>query len=745
MQGVGFRPWVHALAEDLGLCGFVRNTGAGACIELEGDIHRLRKFQTRFPIELPPHAFVSDCESRWLPFEGSDRFEILESDCNGSGALALPDIAPCDECLREIRDSQSRRFGYAFTNCAHCGPRYSILEGLPYDRARTSMNSFDMCTDCRKEYENPTDRRFHAQPIACPVCGPQIQWRDSAGTAGSVGGEALNHAVDALLDGRIVAIKGVGGFHLYADANNQFAVSLLRDRKVRDEKPFAVLVPNLDMARELCEIDSMEARALASPEAPIVLCRRKANKKICEMVAPGNPYLGLMLPHSPLQHLLMDRLRRPCVATSGNRSGECICFDNEDALRRLGGIADGFLLHDRPIVRPIDDSIVRIVLERMTILRRARGWAPLPVDAWNQKEPVLAVGAQQKNTIALAGSGIAVLSQHLGDLDTAENLQAFRESVRNLGELFFIKPKTVVCDLHPDYASTREASAWNLPIIPVQHHFAHVLACMGEHGLEAPVLGIAWDGFGFGDDGTLWGGEFLHVTEKGYQRIAHIKPFPLPGGEIAAREPRRAALGLLFAALGEDAFEATASKTLRAFTTGELKIIRQMLQSSFRSPLTSSVGRLFDAVASLIGIRHRTQYEGQAAMDLEFHAEPSQHAYGFEIQADESGGPWQIALAIRELLSDLSMGICSREVSGRFHYTLVEIIVRIAARAGIQQVVLSGGCFQNRYLLEASVMRLRREGFDVYWPQQVPLNDGGIAYGQVLAAARYFQSTKVAH
>jgi hydrogenase maturation protein HypF len=762
VQGVGFRPFVFRLATSLGLRGWVSNSPAGVTLEVEGPAAARRELLLRLAAERPPHSFIQSLEAVELDPAGYADFVIRPSAADGEKtALVLPDIATCPECVREIFDPANRRYRYPFTNCTHCGPRFSILEALPYDRANTSMKRFAMCPACRAEYEDPRDRRFHAQPNACPDCGPHLALWDAAGRELARRDAALAGAVRALRDGAIVAVKGLGGFHLMVLAEDAAAVDRLRARKRREAKPLAVMCPSRAVAARLAEVGPLEARALESPEAPIVLCRRRPDAPVAGAVAPGNPWLGLLLPYTPLHHLLLADLGRSVVATSGNVSDEPICTDEHEALTRLGGIADLFLVHDRPIVRHVDDSLVRIVLGRELVLRRARGFAPLPVRVPVALPPVLAVGGHLKNTVALARGPEVFLSQHFGDLDTARARTAFEQGIADLRRLFEIAPEQVMADAHPDYHSTRHAAATGLPVQPVQHHYAHVLACMAENHLAAPVLGVAWDGTGLGPDGTIWGGEFLRVSERDVQRVAHLRPFRLPGGEQAVKEPRRAALGLLHAVLGDQLYERRDLAPVQAFKPAELRTWRPLLARGQNAPWTSSVGRLFDAVASLLDLRQVARFEGQAAMDLEFAFEPGDalDSYPIELRAAESadapapapaasarpdpafappGRCWVADWAplVHALLRDLRVGTPVWQIAARFHNSLAELVVAVARQAGERRVVLSGGCFQNKYLLERAVEALRSAGFSPYWHQRVPPNDGGLALGQAVAAAR---------
>jgi hydrogenase maturation protein HypF len=788
VQGVGFRPFVFRLAEDLRLTGWVNNSPQGVFIEVEGPRAVLEKFRFRLEAEIPPRSFIQSLEAAWLDPVGYKNFEIRASETGGGkSALILPDIATCPDCLREIFDPANRRHRYPFTNCTHCGPRFSIIEALPYDRANTSMKKFRMCPACQAEYENPRDRRFHAQPNACPVCGPRLEFWSATGQIICADDPALIAAAEAIRRSQIVAVKGIGGFHLLADARNETAVRLLRERKHREEKPFALLFPTLESLQAVCEVSLLEERLLRSPEAPIVLLKKISNQQsaIGNSVAPGNPNLGAMLPSNPLHHLLMAELGFPVIATSGNLSDEPICTDEHEALARLAVIADGFLVHNRPIVRHLDDSIVRVVLDRVMVLRRARGFAPLPIsiggmEPANRAHPggaefcppktILAVGAHLKNAVALAIGENVFISQHIGDLETAEANQAFRRVAADLPRLYDVKPEIIAADLHPDYLSTKFAlerrplarrdgqvnfqdhagpEAGAPQIVQVQHHVAHVLSCIAENEVSLPALGVAWDGTGYGTDGTIWGGDFFRVTETGVERIAHLRPFRLPGGEAAVKEPRRVALGLLFELFGEAAFLRADLPVQSAFSARELTTLQTMLQRGLNSPRTTSVGRLFDGVAALVNLRQQIHFEGQAAMELEFALESIKTDATYEIQivsgakegADQSAiGNRQSAMIldwqplIEAVLSDVLHGVALGIISAKFHNALAEAVVNVARRVGESRVALSGGCFQNRYLTERVVTRLRAEKFLPYWHQRVPANDGGIALGQIFAA-----------
>jgi hydrogenase maturation protein HypF len=780
VQGVGFRPFVFRLAAELGLAGWVNNSSQGVFIEVEGTRGALERFLLRLESDQPPRSFIQSLEASWLDPIGYVGFEIRQSETGGDRiTLVLPDIATCSDCFREIFDPKNRRYRYPFANCTNCGPRFSIIESLPYDRANTSMKTFTMCPRCQAEYEDPADRRFHAQPNACPVCGPHLElWdRNHAGKSADGrlssprsherGYDVLLGAAEAIREGKIVAVKGLGGFHLMADARNDRAVRLLRERKHREEKPFALMFPSLEAIKAACEVLPLEERSLRSPESPILLLKKSVNRKsqIVNAVAPGNPNLGAMLPYTPLHHLLLAELGFPVVATSGNLSDEPICTDEREALERLGGIADVFLVHNRPIVRHVDDSIVRVILDRELVLRRARGYAPLPITlsprlSSNKSQSILAVGAHLKNTVALSVGPQVFISQHIGDLETEPAHTAFRRVIADLERLYEAKPQIVAADLHPDYLSTRVAQeiggaksplgqelqftpkvfgTARIPtVVGVQHHIAHVWSCMAENELLPPVLGVSWDGTGYGLDGTVWGGEFFLVTNENVERIAHLRSFRLPGGNQAVKEPRRTALGLLHEIFGEAVFGQCGLGPVAAFSRSELAALKTMLAKNLNAPVTTSVGRLFDAVASLVNLRQKIHFEGQAAMELEFAREEVETDERYELSLVARLSPLILdwSLMIEAILADVKAGVSVGDISAKFHNALVEAIIRVARHAGQNQVVLSGGCFQNRYLIERSVRRLQTNGFRAYWHQRVPPNDGGIALGQVVAALR---------
>lgn len=761
MQGVGFRPFVWRLATELGVTGWVRNDVRGVEVEAEGPAAALETFRRRLEAEAPPRAVVRGVSAAWLPALGFSEFEIRGSDGLGEKVVSvLPDLATCPDCLREMRDPSDRRHRYPFLNCTGCGPRFTIVRALPYDRPNTTMSAFALCPACRGEYEDPRDRRFHAQPTACPACGPRLALWDASGKTLAEGDAALLAAARALRSGEIVAVKGLGGFHLCCDARDAAAVARLRERKVRRAKPLALLVKDLDAARALCEVTEAAALWLLSPEAPILLLPRLPGAPVAPNVAPESTRLGVMLPATPLHHLLLSEADAPLVATSGNLSDEPIATDEREALARLGGIADLFLVNDRPVERHVDDSVAWLVGDDLGLLRRARGFAPLPVPVAGTLPPLLAVGAHLKNAVALGLGGEVVLSQHVGDLETPEALGAFERVIADLLRLWEAAPVAIAHDLHPDYLSTRwarraaagdesegplppallaAARAGRLRLVPVQHHHAHLASCLAENGAEGPALGVTWDGTGYGTDGTVWGGELLLGDAAGFARVASLRPFRLPGGEAAVREPRRSALALLLALLGPSALSRTDLAPVAAFTEAERALLDRMVATGAHSPATTSAGRLFDGVAALLGLHPRSAFEGEAAMALEARADPDERgAYPFPLvpAADESSPAlldWRPLL--HALLEDGARGVPVPVRSARFHNALVEGIAAAARAAGSPRVALSGGCFQNRLLLERTRERLAADGFEVLTHRLVPPNDGGLALGQVTVAA----------
>jgi len=714
VQGVGFRPFVYRLATELSLTGWVLNSSSGLVVEVEGASDRLSHFEQRLEQERPKASVVTVRESAWLAAQGSTHFEILASEHDsGKTVNVLPDLATCTDCREELFDPENRRFEYPFTNCTNCGPRYTIVVDIPYDRPNTTMQKFALCPACREEYENPANRRFHAQPNACPVCGPQLD-----GT--------IEDAVEALLQGEIVALKGIGGFQLLADARSPDAVARLRQRKHREEKPFALMMPSLEVAGHYCEISPAEVQLLESQAAPIVLLQPKPGTDIAPNVAHCSPYLGVMLPYSPLHHLLMQECRFPLIATSGNRSDEPIAIANDEATVRLKDIADHFLMHNRPIVRACDDSVVRLTRGRAGILRRARGYAPLGIRVARPVPAVLAVGGHLKNTVAIGIGQEVFLSQHIGDLETLEARGAFEKAIDDLCRLYSFKPELVACDLHPDYASTHWAEKSGLPLIRVQHHQAHVAACAAENNLQEPYLGVSWDGTGYGLDGAIWGGEFFRVEENQFERIAHLRSFGLPGGDAAVREGWRSGASLVFEVGGTE----QANPDATAQSAGKPRLdeskVRYMLEHGINVVPTTSVGRLFDAVASITGVAHKNRFEGQAAMLLENEIGPLRCEEAYPLPSGDWG---PLILAV---MADKRAGVPVPRIAARFHNALIEWILEVAASAGSKHIVLSGGVFQNRYLTERAASALESRGFEVHTHQRVPPNDGGIALGQAV-------------
>lgn len=733
VQGVGFRPVVFRLACELGLRGWVRNDASGAEVALAGSEKAIAEFRATLPGRLPAAAEIRSVEEVGEPTGLPAGFEIrISADAGGMRTAGiLPDLATCPDCLREILDPNDRRYRYPFANCTHCGPRYSIIERLPYDRDNTTMRGFAMCPACEAEYRDPGNRRFHAQPNACPVCGPSLSWVSANGSVLALRDEALRAAAEALRGGRIVAVKGIGGFHLMVDARDGAAVRRLRERKHRDEKPFAVLFPSMAAIEPVCEGSAAEKKCLESAAAPIVLLKKREGADgLAGEVAPGLPWIGAMVPYTPLHQLLMRELGFPVVATSGNLTDEPICVDNEEAVMRLGGIADFFLAHDRPIARPMDDSVMAVSEGEPILMRRGRGLSPYSLPLPGAPDGWVAAGAQMKSAVAITAGGNAVMSPHIGDLDHEGSVRLWVRALNDLTALHGLTPVAAVADLHPAYASTQGVEELGVPVQRVQHHHAHIAACMAENGLEGPVLGIAWDGTGLGTDGTVWGGEFLVCTRAEFRRAAWLRPFSLIGGDAAAREPRRAALGVLR--------EMGSAHSPPGWSKGELGVLDSMLQEGLNVVRTSSAGRLFDAVASLLGVCQAMSHEGQAAMRLE--------ALAGDMPADPYPFAWQgNAVDWAPMIETM---LRFREpvavASARFHATLVEMMVAVAKREQVKDVCLSGGCFQNRRLLAGGVKRLRAEGFRAWQHREIPPNDAGICLGQLaVAMARTFPRGRI--
>lgn len=726
VQGVGFRPSVFRLASELGLSGFVQNGRGTVRIEAQGA--RVAELAARIR-ELPSPIVVESVEEERLPLGAESGFHIATSDDAANVEAVLPaDLALCSECRRETLDPRERRFGYPFTNCTRCGPRFSIALGLPYDRERTSMRRFELCADCRREYEWVGDRRFHAEPIACPVCGPQLRFLAGSGSEPSTGDRALELACAAIERGEILALMGLGGFQLLVDATSPAAVARLRERKRRERKPFAVLFRSRTELEKFARVTEHEAALLGGSSAPIVLLRRVEESGLAPDVAPGCLELGALLPYTPLHLLLTERVKVPLVCTSGNVSEEPLCVDENEARERLAGIADGFLVHDRPIVRAVDDSVARTVAGKTLLLRRARGFAPRAVARLDTERTVLALGAHMKSTIALVHQGQVIPSQHLGDLDCSRGIANLERTVEDFCGFFGVTPELVCADLHPDYASRHLAEELarrhGAELVLVQHHHAHVASALAEHGLEGPVLGFGWDGTGLGTDGAVWGGEVLRVEGARFERVAHLRTFRLPGGDQASRDGRRSALGLLHAIDPE-----LASRWARAhFAPEAARGLVQLLDTRIAAPITSSMGRLFDGLAVLLGLGTHSSYEGELARALEVAATDADVG---ELPAFPlSNGVLDFEPLVRAALSARDVA----RTAAAIHAACVDAIVRLAETAGIERVVLSGGCFQNTLLLAGARARLEARGFSLFTPELVPINDGGISVGQAFVA-----------
>ncbi len=757
VQGVGFRPFVYRLAAELALAGWVINDTGGVVVEVEGSDAQLAQFAERVIAERPPRSVIQRYDIAWLPPVSYEGFEIRHSQTQGLKTVQVaPDIATCPECLAEVHDAANRRFHYPFTNCTNCGPRFTIIEALPYDRPHTTMRRFEMCPRCAAEYADPRDRRFHAQPNACPVCGPTValllrQPEHHTWDIDARDDDAIVRAAARLADGQIVAAKGLGGFHLMVDARNPDAVARLRERKPRRDKPFAVMARDLAQARSLCGVSPAAAALLASPEAPIVLLPVRPDAVVAPNVAPETANLGLMLAYTPLHHLLLRETGFPIVATSGNLTDEPICIDNEDALARLGHIADAFLVHDRPIARHVDDSVAWLPDGTPRLLRRARGYAPRPVTLPQPAPAVLAVGAHLKNTVALGVGRQVFISQHIGDLETVDALNAFERVIADFLLLYEAEPTAIAHDMHPDYISTEWAQritgegprALGVTRLPVQHHHAHLAACLADAGIEGPALGVTWDGTGYGPDGVIWGGEFLLGDAAGYQRVAHLQPFRLPGGDAAVRQPRRVGLALLWETYGEAVL--TTDLAARFGPPDERQIFAHMLRRGLNTPLTTSAGRLFDGVAALLALHPEVTFEGQAALALENIADPSvRDRYAMDVVSPGGAAPMSLDWRpmIDAILADLGAGVSPGVIAARFHNALVASAVTVARLVGAPRIALTGGCFQNRLLVTRLAEALRREGLEVVQHRQVPPNDGGISLGQVaIAAAQLTQAS----
>ena len=762
VQGVGFRPFVYGLANRLGLHGWVRNTSAGVDIEVDGTADELTSFVNSLKSELPPLARIDNFDVTFgaaYKFEG---FEILQSEAvAGAFQPIAPDVSICPDCLHELFNLSDRRYRYPFINCTNCGPRFTIITDIPYDRPNTTMAPFEMCPDCAAEYGNPLDRRFHAQPVACPVCGPQIWLEDGTGRRMAEQDEAILTTQDLLAKGKIIAIKGLGGFHLACDATNFEAVAELRHRKLRVDKPFALMMPDVETVEEHCFLSTVERTLLESRQRPIVLLNRRPHSPIAEEVATKQATLGVMLPYTPLHYLLLtNKVGRPnsaaeiqpLVMTSGNLSEEPIATVNDEARQRLASLADAFLMHNRDIHTRCDDSVVRAINlqeagqnekeSRVYFLRRSRGFAPDPIQLPFDVPSLLATGSELKNTFCLTRQNYAFVSQHIGDMENYETLRSFEDGIAYFERMFRIDPQAIACDLHPDYLSSRYAlqcsQETKLPIFRIQHHHAHIAACMADNGLDGsyPVIGLAFDGTGYGEDNAIWGGEFLLADYSGYQRSYHLAYFPLPGGDAAIKRPARTALALLWSLhLDWEGW----LPPVQDYCLEERLALRVQLERSLNTPLTSSMGRLFDAAAALSGVRQMVNYEAQAAIEFEAALDPSEMgSYHFEVQNDAV----KVDDVVKNLMADVHSNLTIPVISARFHNGLAElsrqICAEIRSNTGVNKVALSGGVWQNMALLERTILNLRKDGFVVYWHHKVPTNDGGISLGQSMVGAARF-------
>jgi hydrogenase maturation protein HypF len=742
VQGVGFRPHAFRLASERKLIGTIANTGAGVAIDVQGPKKAIADFLAHLATDAPPLARITGVKVRSLPHKSNGILRILPSrEGVERRALLSADVAVCADCLREMNDPADRRHGYPFINCTNCGPRYTIAHDIPYDRHLTTMARFEMCADCRQEYEDPHDRRFHAQANACWKCGPQVALLDNTGQRLETP-DAIAEAAARLAAGAIIAVKGLGGFHLAVDAGDAAAVRRLRRRKGRVGKPFAIMAKSLDAIAGFAEVNETARGLLTSPERPIVLLPWKRPSPIAEDVAPCQGYLGVFLPYTPLHRLLFAAWGQDAlVMTSANLSEEPIAIQNDEAVRRLHGLADCFLVHDRDIAYRCDDSVVAVVAGAARPIRRSRGHVPVPVPLQDEWPPVLAVGGELKNTICLTKGRLAFLSQHIGDLENAETHASFEETIAHLERILRIEPQVVAYDLHPDYFATRWALARpNVKRVPVQHHHAHIASCMAENRLDGRVIGFALDGTGYGTDGRIWGGEILVVGYDAFVRVAHLAYVPMPGGEAAVREPWRMAVAYLARRFGRELFDLPVP-FVEKLDRGRTDVLLRMLDRDVNSPLTSSCGRLFDAVAALLGVRQRVTYEGQAAIELEMAMAGTEGDAAYPLGIVPDGSGWQIDTRplFEHLVRDLRQDVPTSEMSLRFHNGLVAVFARLAGlvrdRTGLDRVCLSGGSFQNAYLLAHLDARLRSEGFGVYTHTRVPAGDGGLSLGQALVAA----------
>ncbi|MBE9502100.1 MAG: carbamoyltransferase HypF [Chloroflexi bacterium] len=748
VQGVGFRPFVYQLATKHDLKGWVLNTSGDVKIEVEGEKEALDQFIVELERMAPPLARIEGITAAGAPAKGYTQFEIRHSLAEeGKYQLVSPDIATCEACKRELLSPEDRRYRYPFTNCTNCGPRFTIIEDIPYDRPKTTMRHFKMCPDCQREYDAPLDRRFHAQPNACPKCGPFLELTDSDGRTIAVE-DVITEASRLLKEGKILAIKGLGGFHLACDATNGEAIQTLRDRKRRSYKPLAIMLATLEQIKEHCFVSVEEEKLLTSPECPILLLRWKDGSSVSRKVAPELKYLGVMLPYTPLHHVLLRKTGLPLVMTSGNISEEPIAKDNDEALRRLKGIADFFVVHNRDIHARYDDTVAFVGRGKMQLARRARGYAPYPIHLPFRAKEILACGAELKNTFCVTREDHAFISQHIGDMENLETLEHFANTIELYQKLFRIKPQILAHDLHPEYLSTKYAKerAGEFTLVPVQHHHAHIVSCMVENGVQEPVIGVAFDGTGYGSDGTIWGGEFLIADFKGFERVGHLEYVPLPGAAAAIERPYRMAFSYLSTLLGKSALDRELP-FLRNIDQYEKEVMKRQLEKKINCPMTSSCGRLFDGVSALIGIRARVDYEAQAAIELEMAAPDDfqdTDSYPFSIAEQDGVKVVKLSELFQAIIHDLDNGLPVSTISARFHHTMARMVAdmchRIAAERGLRTVALSGGVFQNRLLLKLTADLLEKEGFVVLTHSLVPTNDGGISLGQATIANFVFSN-----
>jgi hydrogenase maturation protein HypF len=749
VQGVGFRPFIYNLARKYNLLGYVLNNTTGVFIEVEGDRSAIKEFMNSVRTQPPPQAEIFEMQSQHVEPLGYQDFTIRESEEQEEKFVPIsPELATCEDCLNELFDPFDRRYRYPFINCTNCGPRFTIVKDIPYDRKFTTMSVFPMCERCHSEYEDPADRRFHAQPNACPVCGPKLSLLNNEGAAISVT-DVITEVCKLLKEGEVVAIKGLGGYHLACDALNEDAVTRLRSRKFREYKPFAIMVKDIETAKQICYVDREEWNLLKGVKRPIVLLRKRPDCPVAEDVAPNQRYHGVMLPYTPLHHLLMRESGLILVMTSGNISSEPIVFKDEDARERLKGIADYFVVHNREIYIRTDDSVSRIWHGKEIILRRSRGYAPHPVLMQNPfVEQILACGAELKNTFCLTKGNYAFMSHHIGDLENLETLSSFENGIEHFKRIFNIEPTFVAYDLHPEYLSTKYAlSLRDIPKLGVQHHHAHIVSCMGDNGIDGEVIGVSFDGTGYGTDGKIWGGEFLLCDFGTFERVAHFEYVPLPGGEKAIKEPWRMAASSLYRIYGDDMMGLEID-FVKGLDKDKLQILKRMIDKKINSPLTSSAGRLFDAVSALLGVRKEVYYEGQAAIELEMKASPEENGI-YQFNQREYGNKTEIGVEslIKGIVSDLAGRMGADIISARFHNSVAHIVLNVCLRIrelrSIDRVVLSGGVFQNALLLERTFALLNANNFDVYTHHRVPPNDGGIALGQAIIANEWIKRGKI--